>query len=189
MVFQTALHTEQMLGLYASVYDAKASLRNLAHNEGLCEKVLGFEKRQGACFAYQLKRCRGACVGAESPAVFNQRLMDAFAPQTLAAWPFEGAVVITEPATKYGKAAHHLVDRWNYLGSVEELEGLGFARFLGDQQGQNKTKDGKTKPCLKPVSAATKISGSLDKDAYRILLGFLLNPDKYQLQIRSLADL
>ena len=45
---------------------ARETLRSLAAEHALCWKALGLEKRLGPCFARQVKRCAGACVGAES---------------------------------------------------------------------------------------------------------------------------
>jgi hypothetical protein len=158
-------HNQTLLGLYASAFHAKEALQTLAQTQALCPKILGLEKRQGACFAYQLKRCRGACIGEESSQDFNQRLLAAFAPHTIAAWPFEGPVVVTEQATRHSKAAHHVINQWYYLGNVEDPE-----NFTAEE--------------IKPAK-----NSSLDKDVYRILLGFLLQPDMHQLQIRQLSDL
>ncbi len=178
--------TGQQLGLYASALQAKLALQKLAHNEALCPKILGLEKRQGACFAYQLKRCRGACIGAETPADFNQRLLTAFAPQSIAAWPFEGAVVVTEPATRHSKAAHHLINQWYYLGNVDDPE--SFTTETLQQIELNKAAPLQKNEQEKNTTHE-KLNGNLDKDAYRILLSFLLSPENHQLQIRTLVEL
>jgi hypothetical protein len=59
-------------------------------------------------------------------------------------------------------AVHHLIDRWNYLGVID------------DEQVNHKHQ--------------TKFASHLDKDAYRILLGFLLNPEKTTYRFCLLSD-
>jgi len=58
-----------LYGLFRSRRSAIETLRKIATAHELCPILIGLEKRQGACFAYQLKRCRGACIGAEPPAM------------------------------------------------------------------------------------------------------------------------
>ena len=55
------------------------------------------ERRAGGpCFARQLARCDGACVGAESPASHDQRLADALAPLMIPRWPAAGLALVRE---------------------------------------------------------------------------------------------
>ena len=52
--------------------------RSLARDHALCPPLLGLEKPpQGTrCFDFQLKRCRGACHGGESPQAHALRLIE-----------------------------------------------------------------------------------------------------------------
>ncbi|AEA45996.1 3'-5' exonuclease family protein [Fluviicola taffensis] len=40
----------------------------------LCQKLVGLEKSSGSCFGYQIKKCHGACVGAETSESYNLRI-------------------------------------------------------------------------------------------------------------------
>lgn len=103
-------------GLFRSRRAALEELRALATEHGLCLILLGLEKGRGPCFAHQIRRCRGACVGKESPAVHGLRLGQALARLRMRPWPFAGRVGIRES----GNAADPLIvlDRWCYLGTA-----------------------------------------------------------------------
>jgi DNA polymerase-3 subunit epsilon len=77
--------------------------------------ALGLEKAaQGRpCFARQLKKCLGACVGHESPEAHALRLRMAMEQLKLKTWPYDSAVGIQEGDDL------HLVDRWCYLGTAK----------------------------------------------------------------------
>ena len=118
---------EALFGPFAAKVNVRRMLEDLAAEHGLCWRQLGWEKRGGPCFARQVKKCRGACIGEESPLVHNLRLLTALAPWKVAEWPWPGRVVIRErhPEGKLDEA--HLFDRWCHLGtarSEDELESL-----------------------------------------------------------------
>ena len=121
---------EPLYGPFASKVHVKALLEDLAGDHGLCWRQLGWEKRGGPCFARQVKRCRGACIGEETPAVHGLRLATALAPWKLRDWPFPGRAIIREQHMS-GKQAAHVIDRWHHVGTARddsELEALLEAR-------------------------------------------------------------
>jgi DNA polymerase-3 subunit epsilon len=77
---------------------------------------LGLEKARSGqpCFGYQLKRCRGACIGSEARGMHGARLMAALHKLKVARWPHAGPVGIREGA------AIHVVDGWCYLGTAKD---------------------------------------------------------------------
>ena len=109
---------ENLFGLFPTARQAKASLRQIASAHNLCLAVLGLEKpaRGGACFGYQLKTCRGACIGKEPPAFHGARLLAALAKLRLASWPWAGAVGLVETVGE--KSDIHVVDNWRWLGTA-----------------------------------------------------------------------
>jgi len=96
---------------------AREALVKLAAEHQLCPRRLGLEKGAGACFAYQLQRCSGACVGKEAASVFNARLLSAMARERIGPWPYEGPVVVLEERGEHHD--FHVIDCWSYLGSVQ----------------------------------------------------------------------
>lgn len=139
-------------GLYRSEREARRALEQLAREHGLCTRVLGLESGEGSCIAYQLQRCRGACVGAETPAHHLARSKLAFAAQRLKPWPFDGAVAIDERAFG-GREQWHVIDGWRYLGTVRRDE-------AGDAP----------PPALEPAAGGDE---GFDVDTYRLLARFL----------------
>ncbi len=110
-------------GLFKSAREAGEALRALAAEHNLCDALLGLETTTPGkpCFGYQIKRCRGACIGNEPFAKHTLRLVGALARLKLVAWPFAGPALIRE-----GDEAH-LIDAWRYLGTArsdEELQAL-----------------------------------------------------------------
>lgn len=132
-------------GLYGSERQARVALTQLARDHKLCLKALGLERTSGSCFGYQIGRCAGACVGAEPIARHGARLKLALAPLKLRGWPYLGPVGVRE-STGCGLTQLHVIDRWQYLGSVQEGE---------------------------PFEPAFERDGRFDTDAYRILVKHL----------------
>lgn len=114
-------------GPFRSERDAHRALEGKAREAGLCLKVLGLERTEGSCFAYQVGRCRGACVGRESRVMHDARLRVALASLRVRPWPFEGPVGIREATAQGDGTVLHVIDRWRHLGTarnageVEEL--------------------------------------------------------------------
>ena len=119
-----------LFGLFRSRRTAVQAFRNLVDEHGLCHKLTGLEKTsRGPCFAHQLKRCRGACVGAEDPVRHRLRLLEALTPLKVQAWPFEGRIGVREHAPDGRRVDVHLLDHWCYLGTVtsdRQMDLFGF---------------------------------------------------------------
>lgn len=140
-------------GLYRNKTRARKHLEMLVSQHGLCKKMLGLESARGACFGYQLKRCKGVCIGSEPMDTFVARLKRVLAVEATKPWPYGGAVGIVEVGQDQ---VISVVDQWYYLGAATNE---GDARALC----QNR-------PDSDPLL--------LDRDSYRILVGFLMRPAK-----------
>ena len=106
-------------GFFTSRNAAHEGLRALARKYALCPALLGLETAtQGrGCFARQLGRCRGACIGHESQQMHLTRLRLALEELQASVWPFAGRIGIVEQHD--GLRQTHVIDRWCYLGSLE----------------------------------------------------------------------
>ncbi len=109
-------------GLYRSPREAQQALRKLAERYQLCLIHLGLEQpgRQvnSPCFAFQGRKCAGACVGREPLSFHSARLMTALGKLRLAEWPYPGPVLLQEPDSSGLHADWHALYQWRYLGSA-----------------------------------------------------------------------
>jgi DNA polymerase-3 subunit epsilon len=112
-------------GPFSSRRQARDALRGLATTHGLCWKALGLETRIGPCFARQLARCAGACVGAESEQAHHARLRTALAPYAIPAWPYPGPAGLREAAALGGRVDVHVLAHWCWLGTARDDGELG----------------------------------------------------------------
>ena len=106
---------DNLHGLYHSQRDAQKALRAIADQNQLCLSVLGIEKtaKGRPCLAWQLKKCKGACIGQEQPLEHAARLLTAMNKLKLATWLYPGAVGIQEGDE------WHIIDHWCYLGTAK----------------------------------------------------------------------
>jgi len=122
-------------GPFASRASARMHLIELAREHALCLRTMGLERgpkkaktaapadaAPAPCFARQLKRCLGACVGEEDVAAHAARLAALIEPARIAAWPFGGAVALVERRGDTLREDVHVVDRWCWLGTVQTLQ-------------------------------------------------------------------
>ena len=128
----------ETFGTFRSKKKAIEALDAIAAEHGLCPVLLGLEKgtprashapggKPRPCFAFQLKKCRGACCGMEPIAAHNMRLLGALTKMRMKAWPYKGLTGFRE--TRPGSGGEpvtdmHLFDHWCYLGTVRSDEEL-----------------------------------------------------------------
>ncbi|WP_345793684.1 exonuclease domain-containing protein [Thauera sp. JM12B12] len=107
---------DDLYGFFRTRREATNRLRALARDHALCPPLLGLEKPpQGArCFDFQLKRCRGACHGGESPQAHALRLIEALHAMKVEHWTWPGPIGLRE-----GEAIH-VVDGWRWLGTATD---------------------------------------------------------------------
>jgi DNA polymerase-3 subunit epsilon len=108
-------------GPFASRRSARELLRMLAAEHRLCWTRLKLERRtSGPCFARQLKRCAGACTGAESTEAHDTRLAEALAPHAVPAWPLAGAALVREASANGERIDVHVLRDWCWLGTARD---------------------------------------------------------------------
>jgi DNA polymerase III subunit epsilon len=115
------IEPQDMDGLYgpfSSRRAARETLRDLADEAALCWRLLGLERRTGPCFARQIQRCAGACVGAETPEAHHERFRQALAPYALQRWPYDGIISVRETSLAGERSDVHLFRDWCWLGTV-----------------------------------------------------------------------
>ncbi|MFL2531003.1 MAG: exonuclease domain-containing protein [Porticoccaceae bacterium] len=162
--------SEQQFGLFRSPRQASIQLEKLADQYFLCHQLIGLEKthKQGKpCFRSQLKKCLGACHGAEAPEHYNERLTSAIQRYQIQAWPYQNAIMIEE-SNPQGQPAFHIIDHWRYIKKLDVAEDI---YDLGYQVSNNN-------PLLSQQSNTNfKADDKFDLDIYFILVRFLINED------------
>lgn len=118
-----ALETD-IFGLFPNRHSAERAVRRLVQERQLCPLQLGTEHGRAPCFQYQIKRCRGACVGRDTAASHNARLVDGLSELRICAWPFRQPVLIEERACSVPAAGRparqwHLVHHWTHLETFD----------------------------------------------------------------------
>ncbi len=113
---------DTIFALYDKRGAAKTSLLTIVKTFDLCPKLCGLEKAKGACFSYQLGRCKGACVGKESSESYNRRLLLAFEHKRIQSWPYPGPVVVYELSPDAPSRSGFIVDQWSIIGKITQEE-------------------------------------------------------------------
>ena len=109
-----------LYGLFKSAKEAEKVLFDIANAHGLCHGILGLEKVKPGkpCFARQVRKCLGACVGEEPLVAHTLRLAQSLTKLKLKAWPFPGPAGFKEGDEVL------VVDRWCYLGTAKSDDEL-----------------------------------------------------------------
>ncbi|MEO8486224.1 MAG: exonuclease domain-containing protein [Betaproteobacteria bacterium] len=107
-------------GPYASRRAMRARLQMLAGAHRLCWNRLGLERRAGPCFARQLRRCDGACEGAETATAHDERLRAAVAAEAIPRWPWNGPALVREASTDGTRVDVHVVRDWHWIGTARD---------------------------------------------------------------------
>lgn len=138
-----------LYGMFRSKAAAQEALREIATARGLCAILTGLEKKKtGPCFAHQIHRCAGACVGKESKLQHSLRMASALQSLKMQSWPFDGRIGLRERSATGDTCDLHLLEHWCHLGT---------ARTEDEWQSM-------TEGSLSPV---------FDLDTYRILSRFI----------------
>lgn len=114
-----------LYGPFSSRAKARAALCEVAASARLCWSALGLERRAGPCFARQVRRCAGACVGAETPEAHAARLREALASRALQRWPYPGMVAVREAGITGERTDVHVFRDWCWLGTAHDDAALG----------------------------------------------------------------
>ena len=143
-----------LYGTFRSKRAAQTAIKHLADEHGLCLILLGLEKGKGPCFAHQLRKCRGACIGRETELNHAMRVSLALSKLRIAPWPYKNRISVREHHPVTGRAEIHLIDRWCYLGTANTQSDL-FDRY------------------------ETRRHEGFDVDTYKLLVAALKRPGKH----------
>ena len=116
---------DRLFGLFSSKRKAESTLRELAQTHQLCLAHLGLEgsgQLGKPCFGWQLRRCKGVCVGKEDESFHRARLEAALARLHVKTWPYSGPVALIERGSK--RTDIHVVNNWCYMGTAQSEEDI-----------------------------------------------------------------
>lgn len=88
-------------------------LKHLADGYQLCYSKLGLEKGTGPCFAYNIGKCLGACIGEETPETYNLRVEHALEELFV---PLTGHFLLTDPGRTSDEYSFIYVRNGNIIG-------------------------------------------------------------------------
>jgi DNA polymerase III subunit epsilon len=90
---------DALFGPFSDKASARKWLMFAARDHALCDHAIGVSSPRHVgepCFPRQLGRCHGVCEAVETASEHRARVLAAFAPLALPAWPYNGAVVYEE---------------------------------------------------------------------------------------------
>lgn len=138
------------LTTFNSLMSAKNHLFTLTEAFCLCQKLCGLFETNGSCFQYKLKQCNGACIGEESPEIYNKRVLLAIEPYHFDLKTF----LVVDEGRLAGEKSVVCVEHGKYLG-------FGFIDF--SLNGNLRIED--LKACIKPYQD--------NRDVQQIIRGHL----------------
>jgi DNA polymerase-3 subunit epsilon len=186
-------NAEERFGLFRSPRQASKQIEKLADHYFLCHKLLGLESavataNQKPCFRAQLKKCFGACHGAESPENYNERVNAALKTYQLKMWPYPGPILIEERDMQEPEhVAFHVVHNWRYIAKltlIEDLYDHGYQvadarRSMGMEMHGNESQSESENES--DQRSATPSDDRFDLDIYFILVRFLVDAEKLKM--------
>lgn len=97
---------------YNNKKEAVSTLTKMVEKNWLCQKLSGLYQTEGACFHHSIRQCNGACIQAESVAVYNKRaeaLLDGLKLD-------RGNVLIIDRGRDTGERSLVRIEKGMYLG-------------------------------------------------------------------------
>ena len=108
----------QCFGVFRCEKHARKALGDLARANALCLKVFGLEQAEGSCLAFQLGKCKGACVGKEPTILHDMRARMALSALKIKSWPFPARIALRERSRDAEEL--HVLEHWSYLGTARD---------------------------------------------------------------------
>ncbi len=97
---------------YTSLQEGKNALFRITANYNLCQKLNGLYETQNGCFQHKIKECNGACLGLESPEIYNECVTDFINEMT-----FENnTMIVIDRGRKVDERSAVLIENGMYKG-------------------------------------------------------------------------
>jgi DNA polymerase-3 subunit epsilon len=144
---------------FSNLRAAKNYLEHLIEELELCRKVSGLEDFGKECLNHKMGQCRGACVGLESPVVYNERILQFFDDQRIYS---EDTFAIIDDGRSYDEIS---------VVYIQDNSLKGFGLFSKNEISINSIQD--VKSLVKP--------GKFDKDFNNIVRRYLIDNSRYRI--------
>jgi DNA polymerase-3 subunit epsilon len=97
---------------FTSLQEGKNALFRITEKYHLCQKINGLYETKNACFQYKIKECNGACIGEESPEIYNEKVKEFLAENS-----FENQnMVIVDRGRTHNERSAVLIENGIYKG-------------------------------------------------------------------------
>ncbi len=97
---------------YTTIQEGKNALFRITEKYNLCQKLNGLYETQNGCFQYKINECNGACLGKETPEIYNQRV-----EEFLTEMSFENNnMIIVDRGRKVSERSAILIENGIYKG-------------------------------------------------------------------------
>lgn len=97
---------------FTSLQEGKNALFRITEKYHLCQKINGLYETKNACFQYKIKECNGACIGEETPEVYNEKVKEFLAENS-----FENQnMVIIDRGRTHSERSAVLIENGIYKG-------------------------------------------------------------------------
>ena len=97
---------------FTSLQEGKNALFRITEKYRLCQKINGLYETKNACFQYKIKECNGACIGEESPEIYNEKVKEFLAENS-----FENQnMVIVDRGRTHNERSAVLIESGIYKG-------------------------------------------------------------------------
>lgn len=114
---------KKLYGLFPSLKKAKDALQSICNENNLCYQACQLEKIYNrACSSYQMKKCKGYCVGKQSAVLHNIKLLEGLSKLALKTWPYKGPVALIEQeVAKDALEQYLIIDNWCVMGMITSM--------------------------------------------------------------------
>ena len=97
---------------FTTIQEGKNALFRITEKYNLCQKLNGLYETQNGCFQYKIKECNGACLGLESPEVYNERVEEFINEMTFS----NNNMIVIDRGRKVDERSAVLIENGIYKG-------------------------------------------------------------------------
>lgn len=97
---------------FTTIQEGKNALFRITEKYNLCQKLNGLYETQNGCFQYKIKECNGACLGIESPEIYNERVEEFINEMTF----INNNMIVIDRGRKVDERSAVLIENGIYKG-------------------------------------------------------------------------